>query len=81
MTKTLTGSKTTGEVVFPPEVIDAMSWAFDHVCERLAIPEAADAPREIIASRIVELAGKGEHDLERLRDEALKTLGELTRVP
>jgi hypothetical protein len=80
MTKPFKDSKTPGEAVFPPEVIDAMSWAFDAVCEKLAIPEMADASREIVASRIVELALKGEHDPERLRDEALKSIGGLTGV-
>jgi hypothetical protein len=81
MTKPFTGNKTTSEPAFPPEVIDAMSSAFDEVCERLAIPEAADAPREIVALRIVELARKGERDPERLRDEALKSIGGLTGLP
>ena len=74
MTKPFKGSKTTGEPAFPPEVIDAMSCAFDAVCERLAIPETADAPREIVALRIVELARTGERDPKRLRDKALKVL-------
>jgi hypothetical protein len=69
------------EPAFPPEVIDAMSSAFDEVCERLAIPETADAPREMVAFRIVELARKGERDPERLRDEALRTIGGLTGLP
>jgi hypothetical protein len=81
MTKPFTGSKTTGEAAFPPEVIEAMSWAFDEVCERLAIPETADAPREVVALRIVELASKGERDPKRLRDKALKSIGGLTGVP
>ena len=62
MTKPFKGNNTPAEPAFPPEVIDAMSWAFDAVCERLAIPETADAPREMVALRIVELARKGERD-------------------
>jgi hypothetical protein len=81
MTKPFTGSKATGEAAFPPEVIDAMSWAFDEVCERLAIQETADAPREMVALRIVELARKGERDPERLRDKALKSIGGLAGIP
>jgi hypothetical protein len=69
------------EAVFPPDVIDAMSLAFDQVCERLAIPETADAPRDMVARRLVELARRGERDPERLRDEALKSIGGLTGVP
>jgi hypothetical protein len=75
------GKKTYGEGVFPPDVIDAMSLAFDEVCERLSIAETADAAREMVASRIVELARQGERDPERLRDEALKSVGGLTGVP
>jgi hypothetical protein len=80
MTEPFIGRKATGEAAFPPEVIDAMSWAFDAVCERLAIPERAEAPREIVALRIVELARKGERDPKRLRDQALKTIGGVTGV-
>ena len=74
MTKPFKGNNTPAEPAFPPEVIDAMSWAFDAVCERLAIPERAEAPREIVALRIVELARTGERDPKRLRDKALKVL-------
>ena len=81
MTKPFTGSKATGEAAFPPEVIDAMSWAFDEVCARLSIPETADAPQAMVAFRIVELARKGERDPERLRDKALKTIAGLTGLP
>jgi hypothetical protein len=73
--------KTSGEAVFPPDVIRAMSLAFDEVCERLSIAETADAAREMVASRIVELARKGERNPEHLRDEALKSIGGLTGVP
>jgi hypothetical protein len=72
MIKPFTGSKTTGEAVSRP---------FDEVCERLAIPETADAPREIVALRIVELASNGERDPERLRDKPLKSIGGPARVP
>jgi hypothetical protein len=81
MTKPFKGNEAIGEPAFPPEVIDAMSWAFDAVCERLAIPETADAPREMVALRIVELARKGERDPQRLRDKAIKSIGGLTGVP
>ena len=81
MTKPVKRAKTTGEPAFPPEVIDAMSWAFEEICERLVIPETADAPRAMVAFRIVELARKGERDPERLRDKALKSIGGLTGVP
>jgi len=74
------GTRTPGDGVFPPHVIDAMSLAFDQVCERLGIPETAEAPRQMVASRIVELARKGERNPERLRDEALKSIGGLTGV-
>jgi hypothetical protein len=79
--KRFTESDTRAEVAFEQDVIDAMSRAFDAVCERLTIPETADAPREMIAMRIVELASKGERDAERLRDEALKSIGGMTGVP
>jgi hypothetical protein len=69
------------EAAFEQDVIDAMSRAFDDVCDRLGIPETADAPRGMVALRIVELACKGERDPKRLRDEALKSVAGLTSVP
>jgi hypothetical protein len=65
--------------VFEPELIDAMSSAFDEICERLDIPATAEAAREIIAD-LIKLARNGEHDPERLRDAALKIMGVPSRV-
>jgi hypothetical protein len=45
--------------VFDPEVTHAMSVAFDELCQALQVSEAASREREIIATRIVDVARGG----------------------
>jgi hypothetical protein len=59
------------QTVFEPEATSAMSRAFDEVCSALKLPAAATREREAVATRIVELARRGEHDSVRLRDRVL----------
>jgi hypothetical protein len=72
--------KTSPDIVFEPEATHAMSMAFDEICERLVIPPTAEAAREVVAHRVLELARKGEHDPNRLRDAVLKIIGVPARV-
>jgi hypothetical protein len=58
------------QCAFGPEQTHAMSAAFDQVCHALKVGGDARA-REAIAVRIIELARRGEHDPERLRDRVL----------
>jgi hypothetical protein len=55
---------------FDPEAITAMATALEQVCAALRINGDATA-REIIATHIIELARRGEHDAEKLRDSVL----------
>jgi hypothetical protein len=56
---------------FAPESVQAMSAAFDEVCQALRLNGDYRA-RETIATRIVDLARRGEHDANRLRDRVLR---------
>lgn len=56
---------------FAPEATHAMSVAFDEACQALKLGDDVRA-REAIALRIIELARRGEHDSERLRDRVLR---------
>jgi hypothetical protein len=58
--------------VFEPEVVAAMSHAFDDVCKDLTDTGQPQIAREIIARRIIAAARFGEHDPVRLREAALR---------
>jgi hypothetical protein len=55
---------------FDPETVAAMATALEQVCDALRISGDAVA-REVIATRIIELARRGENDAEKLRDSQL----------
>ena len=59
-------------VAFEPYEIQTMSMAFDDVCKALKVPLTDNGTREIIATRIIDLAGRGEHSPNRLRDRVLR---------
>jgi hypothetical protein len=56
---------------FDPETTAAMAMALDQVCDALKI-DADKSAREVIATRIVELARRGERDPMKLRDRLLR---------
>ena len=56
--------------VFGPEIIASMAAAFEDVCRALNINGNVQE-REILATRIVDLARDGEHDRRRLRERIL----------
>jgi hypothetical protein len=57
--------------VFEPNDIRAMSMALDDVCKTLNLADGADPAREVIATRIIELARRGECSPTGLRDRVL----------
>jgi hypothetical protein len=59
---------------FDQAAISAMGIAFDRACTSLQVYSPATAVREIIATRILEVAAEGERDPDRLHDQALKSL-------
>jgi hypothetical protein len=60
---------------FEPEHIDAMSLAFQEVCEALEIGPRATREREAIAVKIIELARRGEQSPRRLISRVLEEAG------
>lgn len=60
--------------VFEPHDIKAMSLALDDVCQVLKLKDNCPA-REIMAARIIDLAGRGERSPTFLRDKVLYEAG------
>jgi len=59
---------------FDAETTALMCEAFDKTCRTLRGSQSESA-KELIAKRIIETAGRGERDPERLCEAALATLG------
>jgi hypothetical protein len=57
---------------FEPDAIRAMGSALSDVCNALDILAADAHGREVIAIRIIELANRGLHDVDALRDRVLR---------
>jgi hypothetical protein len=64
------------EATFDPEAIKAMTTAFEAVCEALQLVIRGDLVTEIVARKVIEVAGTGERDPERIRDLVLLALNE-----
>ena len=58
--------------VFALHDVRAMSLAFQDVCAAFNLTDADEHAREVIATRIIELARRGECDPDRLRERVLK---------
>ena len=65
--------------VFAPEVVHAMSVAFDAVCRALDLSN--DKAREIVAACVIDLARRGERDPDRLRDQVLREANSVLAPP
>ena len=65
------------EPVFDPDATYAMSAAFDAVCIALGLPYGSWREREVIATRIIELARRGERSPDQIRDRVLREAGSL----
>ena len=68
-----------GELVFDHKLTHTMGAAFDEVCRTLSVAGHASDVRETIALKVIEIAGQGEHDPDRLRDEVLRAMGASNR--
>jgi hypothetical protein len=64
------------EGVFDPKAIDAMNTAFMAVCKSLQLPPRDNLTTQIVARKIIEIAGTGEDDPQRMHDLALVALKE-----
>jgi hypothetical protein len=61
----------TVEAAFEPDEIEAMSMALEDVCSTLKLDADAKA-KEIVAIRIIELAGQGMRSRTSLREKVLQ---------
>jgi hypothetical protein len=64
------------EAVFDPKAIEAMTAAFEAVCESLKLVNRDDPITEIVARKVIEVAGTGERDPERIRELVLLALNQ-----
>jgi hypothetical protein len=64
------------EATFDPQAIEAMSAAFEAVCASLQLADRSDPMTEIVARKVIEVAGTGERNSGRIRDLVLHALGE-----
>jgi hypothetical protein len=69
------------EPVFDPEATRAMSTAFEAVCIALGVPDASRRDRDVIATRIIELARRGARSADQLRDCVLREARSLDGEP
>ena len=72
-----------GAIIFDPEIIKIVAQAFDDAWDQIeksgsgfARPAYANATREEIAKRMIELAGRGERDQHILAEDAVRFLAE-----
>jgi hypothetical protein len=59
------------QCAFEPEAIRAMSTAFDEACAALKVFDGDERGREVIATRIVDLASSGVIDAKALCDRVI----------
>ncbi len=59
---------------FEPEVVRAMSVAFDDVCRSLKLRPRSDPAAEVVAKKIIELAQRGVRDPDALSARVLQEL-------
>ena len=59
------------QCAFEPEAINAMSKAFDQACASLKIFDGDERGREVVATRIVDLARSGVIDAKALGDRVI----------
>jgi len=64
------------EFVFEPEAIEPMVAAFKAACHSLQLFDQDDLLTQMVARKVVEVAGAGERDPERLCDLVLLALQE-----
>jgi hypothetical protein len=64
------------EAVFDPKAIEAITAAFEAVCDSLKLANGVDPIPEIVARKVIEVAGTGERDPERIRELVLLALNQ-----
>ena len=61
--------------VFEPETTQAMATAFDEVCRARNLSDGAISEREAVASKIIDLARRGERNSLHLIERVLREAG------
>ena len=69
------------DAAFDPEATHAMSAAFEETCAALGVPDTSAREREVIATRIIDLARRGERNADLLRDRVLREAGAFAGEP
>jgi hypothetical protein len=59
------------DAVFEPEEVHALALAFDDICREMDLPAAATVAREVVATRIIDLAREGLIEPMLLKDRVL----------
>jgi hypothetical protein len=59
---------------FEPEVVQAMSVAFDAACQSLGLRPRSDPASEVVAKKIIEFAQRGVRDPAQLSERVLHEL-------
>lgn len=59
---------------YGPEEISILSAAFEETLRSLGLSDRTDPMTDLVAKKIIELAGRGERDPLRLRDQVLQSL-------
>jgi hypothetical protein len=62
------------ESVFDPEAIERMTTAYEHALKVLQLTDRNDPITELVARKIIEIAGVGERDPDRLCQRAVEAL-------
>jgi hypothetical protein len=65
-----------GKGAFDPTAIAAMETAYNDVLEKLRLARRDDPVTQMVARKVIEIAGTGERDPARIRDLALLTFEE-----
>jgi hypothetical protein len=66
--------------VFEPKQIESMTAAFEGVCQALQLADRKEPFIEIVARKVVEIAGTGADDSSQLRDLVLIALRETDQL-
>ncbi len=59
---------------FDPEVVRAMSIAYEDVCRTLRLRPSSDPASEVVAKKVIEMAQRGVRNADALKERVLQEL-------